>query len=109
MKNLFQRPVVMFLAITPFCLAIAALSGGVGHGTYVPAVILFPFAALTVVALDHFFNATIPMMIIAALQFPIYGLLISWAKRRSRSVMALALILTLHVIVVVIGVTVIYF
>ncbi|HMH45910.1 MAG TPA: hypothetical protein VK557_20650 [Pyrinomonadaceae bacterium] len=109
MKRAFSHPFIMSLVIAPILLGIAALPGGVGHGTYVPAVILFPFAALTVVALDHFFDASIPMMIIAALQFPIYGLLISWARSRSRSVMALAVILTLHALAVLIAIAIVYF
>jgi len=81
MKALYRHPIITSLIITPILLAIAAVSGGAGHGNYTLAIFLFPYAALGVIVLDHFFNATIVMLVLAILQFPGYGTLLSVGQR----------------------------
>lgn len=81
-KRLFLNPIVIGVLITPFLMALTAVSGGVGHGSYALGMALFPFAALPVIILDHFFNATFLMIVIAAIQFPLYGLVLTRAKLR---------------------------
>lgn len=39
-------PVVISFVVRPICLLIAAFSGGVGHGSYTVAIVLFSYAAL---------------------------------------------------------------
>jgi hypothetical protein len=63
---------------------IAFASGGVGHGNYGLFVLLFPFASIAAVALDHLLNSTAPMILVAVLQFPCYGLLLGFAITKRR-------------------------
>ena len=73
------------------------LAAGAGHGTYVPAVVLFPAAMLTTL----FTNTISPVAIALALvQFPAYGFVLgkTAAKRRLRIVWPLAL---LHIVLVI--------
>jgi hypothetical protein len=68
---------------------IATFAAGGGHGTYLPAKILFPFAMLLSVFGS---SITAPYMVAALLQFPIYGLVLG-AAVGSRSFKALAVAL----------------
>jgi hypothetical protein len=49
---------------------VGAAAAGSGAANYVPAIVLFPFALLTVGALDLHYAY---LMVLALLQFPIYG------------------------------------
>ncbi|HXH93567.1 MAG TPA: hypothetical protein VNN25_18440 [Thermoanaerobaculia bacterium] len=65
------------------------LAGG-GHGTYVPAVALFPFAMLsTRLTANVISGATITL---ALLQFPIYGLVTASARPTNRTRVVLTLV-----------------
>src|SRR5256885_16166799 len=86
----------MSLAITPFCLFIAAFSGGVGHGDYTPAIILFPYAALLASALDPLFNSTTLMIAVAVVQYPAYGVLLGWSAERNRLAACTISLVLLH-------------
>jgi hypothetical protein len=66
-------------------LVIAA--AGAGHGTYIPAAILFPYTMTIAPALGTIAPALIAL---ALLQYPIYGLLIGVAKVRFRTSTILA-------------------
>jgi hypothetical protein len=98
MKSLYRHPIVMSLLLTPILLATAAISGGMEHGTYTLAIVLFPYAALAVVALDRFFNATVVMILIATLQFPAYGTLLSIGQRKATEKVVLVGVLVLHLL-----------
>ena len=58
--------------ITPFALAGAITSAGAGHGHYLIAKLLFPYSML----LTHLTSDTItqPLIALALIQFPLYGL-----------------------------------
>lgn len=60
---------------------VAAGAAGGGHGTYVPAAILFPFT-MSISALV----GKIPTVLVALAlaQYPIYGVLVALAKRSTR-------------------------
>lgn len=107
MKFLYQHPIITSLFLTVPLLAVAAVSGGVGHGKYTLAVALFPYAALAVVVLDHFFNSTIPMIIIATVQFPLYGTLITISRGRVSDRIVVIALLALHVVAASIAVLVV--
>ena len=98
MKFLYRHPIITSLLLTPILLAIAAISGGVEHGNYTLAIVLFPFAALAVVALDRFFNATVVMIIIATLQFPAYGTLLNIGRRKATERIVVVGLLALHIL-----------
>jgi hypothetical protein len=60
------------------------LAAGAGHGTYAPAKLLFPFAMLLAVAAR---TIDLPSLILAGLQFPLYGIILgSVSSSRMRSV-----------------------
>jgi hypothetical protein len=109
MKVFYQHPIIASLLLTAILLAVAAVSGGVGHGNYTLAIILFPYAAVAVVVLDHFFDSTVPMIIVATLQFPLYGTLISIGRGRVRERIVIIAILTLHAVAASIAVLVVYY
>jgi hypothetical protein len=108
MKFLYRHPIITALILTPILLAVAAVSGGVGHGNYTLAVVLFPFAAIAVVVLDHFFNATIPMILIAMLQFPVYASLLSISRGKVSGRIVVVALLALHSIACLIAMLVVY-
>src|SRR6266516_1060600 len=98
MKFLYRHPIITSVLLTPILLAIAAISGGVEHGNYTLAIVLFPYAALAVVTLDRFFNATVVMITIATLQFPAYGSLLSIGRRKATERIVAVGLLVLHVL-----------
>lgn len=51
---------------------------GPGHGSYVPAIIFFPFCMLSIVS-GH--TITIPFLLLAIFQFPAYGLILDTTAR----------------------------
>jgi hypothetical protein len=108
MRFLYQHPIVTSLFLTAILLAVAAVSGGVGHGNYTLAILLFPYAAVAVVVLDHFFNSTIPMIVIAVLQFPLYGTLISIGRGRVRDRIVVIALLASHAIAVLVALLIVY-
>jgi len=109
MKLFIRYSVICSILLTPFLLIIAAVSGGVGHGNYILAIVLFPYAAVAAVMLDHFFNSTIPMIVMAALQFPLYGTLIGLGQRWARGGVVTSALLALHTIATGIAVLCVYY
>jgi hypothetical protein len=109
MKFLYQHPIITSLFLTVPLLAVAAVSGGVGHGNYTLAVALFPYAALAVVVLDHFFNSTIPMILLATLQFPLYGTLISLSRGKVGDRIVFVALLALHVVAASVAMLVVHY
>ena len=58
---------------TPIALFLAVASAGAGHGDYVLARLLFPLTILS----THFTDSiTAPGLVIACVQFPVYGWLV---------------------------------
>ncbi|MCA1643087.1 MAG: hypothetical protein LC785_14310 [Acidobacteria bacterium] len=94
------KPLLAGLIATPICLLVAAVSGGVGHGDYTLAIILFPFAALFIVAFDQLPSATIIMIILASLQLPAYGTFISLYAVKMKRLVASVSLLILHLLAV---------
>jgi hypothetical protein len=95
-------PLIISLVLTPPCLFIAAISGGVGHGDYTPLIVLFPLAALSA-ELDHYFNATILRIVIAVMQFPLYGLSLGIAVKRGTVVWVVVGLSVLHILATLIA------
>lgn len=64
---------IRFVLLTPVLLFIAVFLAGGGHGWYEPAIMLFPFGLISIL-----FSRSIelPFIILAILQYPVYGLLI---------------------------------
>jgi hypothetical protein len=79
-KNPF---LVLGLLITPFALCVGFISGGTGHGSYVAARMILPYACAL--------SGTYAMVVatIAFVQWPIYGFLVDRAGHKLWSVGAI--------------------
>jgi len=83
----------MFVELVALTAAVSA--AGAGHGTYVVANLLFPFAMATA---SFAIYITAPCVALAVLQFPIYGALYGWAVAQGMPGRMLILIATLHAV-----------
>jgi hypothetical protein len=84
-------PAALSLIVTPIFLYLGIVSGGAGHGNYLLAKILFPFTMLSTRA---FGSIIAPFIILAIIQFPLYGFILGAANVRRRFVpYALAVLL----------------
>lgn len=68
---------------------------GGGHGTYIPAIILFPFGMIGTTFQNSITN---PFVILGIIQFPFYGYLLDIFKYKRLKY----LILTFHILLVII-------
>ena len=97
-------PLWVALPLTPLCLLIAMVSGGVGHGDYTPAVLLFPYAALFFALIDrlagyqYFAVSFVIGTFLGVLQIPAYGYVISIYRWKGKTTVALICIAVLHAI-----------
>jgi hypothetical protein len=75
------------ILVTPIATFLAIASAGGGHGHYVFAKVFFPYSLL----LPHFFpdrmaefpnSITLPWIILALIQFPLYGIAIGLATQK---------------------------
>ncbi len=78
-------------------LAAAVLSSGAGHGHYTAARILFPVSMLLTLIYDTIGTISV---VVALMQFPIYGAVLYWTKVRKIYVLAVVLA-SLHVVAVI--------
>lgn len=88
--------VVMTVAVTIIAALIALQSMRGGHGSYIPAALLFPFALLPAFAIDH---ADWLLITLALLQFPIYGTVLGRAWLRGRLPRASLVVTIAHSVV----------
>jgi hypothetical protein len=79
------------ISLAPIALLIAFISGGAGHGTYVGARIVLPYACL---GLGQYFGAGWIVSILALLQWPINRVLVDRAPHK---VLTAGIILATHV------------
>lgn len=97
MRNFrFWLPAIVGTVITPVLLFVAAVSTGAGHGSYAAAVVLYPLSMVILVLFagvspsDAFAAQTIQTISmalvigLAILQFPLYGLVLSYARLKSK-------------------------
>jgi hypothetical protein len=95
----FWKPIIASLVAAPICLFLAAVSTGAGHGTYLWAKILFPYTMLSTLIFD---SITAPFILLAIIQYPLYGIALGIAgKKRRFSHMVIALLI-LHLLAVVV-------
>lgn len=69
------------LIVTPIALLLGVGSAGAGHGDYRLAMILFPYTLLSTSVFD---SITPPFIILAIIQFPIYGVALGYANEKRR-------------------------
>lgn len=65
------------IVVTPPAIFLAIVSAGAGHGHYVFARAFFPLPMLATLFTND--EISIPLMIAAAMQYPIYGLVTGYA------------------------------
>ncbi len=84
------------LAVTPVALLLGVGSAGAGHGNYRLAMILFPY---TLLSTSFFDSITPPFIILAIIQFPLYGLALGYANEKGRLVSMSMVLCVVHGIV----------
>jgi hypothetical protein len=75
----FWKLFLISFLLTPICLFLAAVSARAGHGSYLLAKVLFPFAMLLAAAFN---SINVLSMVFAISQFPLYGLILGTANKR---------------------------
>lgn len=78
--------------------AVAIMAAGAGHGTYIPAIAMFPFAMILTPLTDSISPIA---MVVALVQFPLYGWLIARASARGNGSRVVAVIALAHGVVAV--------
>lgn len=91
---------IIGIVLTPILMLFVLLATGGGHGSYKPAIVLFPYTALGTVLLESLAS---PLIAVAAGQFPFYGWHLGRALQAGRSRHALWIIPVAHTIVVIIA------
>ena len=81
------------LIVTPLFLYLGVASGGAGHGNYLLAKLLFPFTMLSTRA---FGSIVAPFILLAIIQFPVYGFILGAANVRRTVFLPAIGILLLH-------------
>lgn len=90
-------PLAISLAATPILLFLGVASAGAGHGNYLFAKILFPHTLLSAWVLD---SITTPFIVLAVIQFPLYGIVLGAANLRHRFKRTLVLVGIIHALAV---------
>jgi hypothetical protein len=93
----FWLPVVVSLVVTPICLFLAVISAGAGHGGYLAAKILFP---VTMLSTFLFHSITAPFILLAVVQFPVYGVILGVAGTQRRLLTTALVLLAIHAVAV---------
>ena len=81
------------LIVTPIALLLGVGSAGAGHGDYHLAMILFPYTLLSTALFD---SITPPFVILAVIQFPLYGFVLGYANEKGRLVSTAILLCVVH-------------
>ena len=88
----------MSLIITPVCLFLAYITvGPMGHGSFFLVKILFPYATFSLLAFENLW----PILLLAAIQFPIYGIILSIAEANRASGSKYSILFIIHILVVI--------
>ena len=87
--------VITTAGVTIVAAFVALQAIGIGHGSYIPAALLFPFALLTAFVVHH---TDWLLMTVALSQFPIYGTFLGRAWLRDRLPRAAISVTVVHVI-----------
>ena len=91
-----RRGLVIGVITTVLALILAILSAGAGHGNYAFACLMFPYTMLLTPVADN--RITLPLILIALFQFPLYGALIGWFWSSKEIAIVMAAVITiLHV------------
>jgi len=91
-------PILIACLVTPVCLELAMLSGAAGHGNYLLAKILYPYSMFSTIFLDEI---TVPFIILAIIQLPLYGVILGIANMRGKIISATISLTVVHSLAVV--------
>jgi hypothetical protein len=81
MKASPWRILVVFLVAGFLAVAVFVFFAAAGHGTYVPAMVLFPYTMLS----TYFFDEMTDLFVIVLLlQFPAYGTILAFAQYKKK-------------------------
>jgi hypothetical protein len=92
------RWTITFCVATPFLLLLVMLLAGGGHGTFVPIIALFPFAALGIMSKLH---SEILTIFLAIAQLPIYGISLDVSKTKGKFELTFVILAFVHIAAVV--------
>ena len=88
---------IVSLVVTPVALILGVASAGVGHGDYFWAMILFPYTMLSALVFNEI---TAPFIVLAIVQFPLYGVMLAYAAERERFLLSAIGLAVMHVLAV---------
>jgi hypothetical protein len=74
---------------------VAVVAAGSGHGTYLPAKCLFPY---TMLSTRWTASITTPFIVVALLQFPVYGIILTKANTKQKVAWALCVVAAIHLL-----------
>jgi hypothetical protein len=97
----FWKPVIASLIVTPIALILGLGSAGGGHGDYILATYLFPFAVLLISLLGGKLPAFVTVTLAVA-QFPLYGIILGLAAEKKRFSLWLLALLGAHALATVV-------
>lgn len=80
MSNSYPATSILTI-LTPFLLLLVIFLMGGGHGYYEPAIVLFPTGLISFSLFDEII---IPFMVLAVIQYPVYGLLIDKSNNKRK-------------------------
>jgi hypothetical protein len=97
----FWKPVIASIIVTPIALFLGLASAGAGHGDYILATFLFPYAILFISAVSG--EAPAFMVItLAVAQFPIYGIILGLAAEKKRFLFWLLVLVAVHALMTIV-------
>ena len=98
MDTRLRIPLLIGSLFTPIALYVGWVSGGAGHGSYVWARILLPYALLLALVLPYPSSmAHVLIITLAALQYPAYGCFVGMGRVRGRVASFCALLAVIHI------------
>jgi hypothetical protein len=90
----FKWTIWLTLLTLPLLIIAVYFADG-GHGSYIPAMSLFPFGLLSTIL---FGRITTPFIVISIIQFPLYGLLIDKSVSVNKFKLILTIIALVHIL-----------
>ncbi|HEX7998431.1 MAG TPA: hypothetical protein VF528_08585 [Pyrinomonadaceae bacterium] len=97
MKDVDLRPIIISVLLTPFALYASYVSMWSGQDSVLPEA-LFPYTALSIPLTGKLF---LPFLLLAVVQFPLYGVILAFAGKSKKFGAAAIGLLALHFLTLV--------